>query len=372
MPGALTFITVLAHVSWSPFAHVALSNSQHLACNRYASIVLTVHSLILSKKDDLDTEIPPLSAIAFCAGYMLSIQCSVAYQHYETAISSLMDLEAICLEMMRHSTMLLDDHATLDLKHELRRVLLATLTCIFVDIRMAAANDTLTQGLGRESLRRAHKVGILRDAEYEAATSMTPKLATYAITSEVQRKVVLLMYAEQYASWRAAMRNEKTLQPIVNFVKLLDSHWKIMLSIAVKMRGTTQQAAPLFPVAFVQMSRILWMVAIAAFPWDIVEDMQTFALVTTGMFVWAYFTLDIIATDFANPFGFHPHCAPFDALLARMEDASYSILMGFPVEGGSAEDSASAVRVTSLSTFFHPEFPSLHDNCSWAHNFSRQ
>jgi predicted membrane chloride channel (bestrophin family) len=114
------------------------------------------------------------------------------------------------------------------------------------------------------------------------------------------------------------------------------------------------------------------MVAIAAFPWDIVEDMQTFALVTTGMFVWAYFTLDIIATDFANPFGFHPHCAPFDALLARMEDASYSILMGFPVEGGSAEDSASAVRVTSLSTFFHPEFPSLHDNCSWAHNFSRQ
>jgi predicted membrane chloride channel (bestrophin family) len=179
---------------------------------RYASIVLTAHAFLVSKKDDLDTAVPPLSAIAFCAGFMLSTQCDVAYHQYEKAIGSLMNLESSCLELMRHSVMLLDDGATHELKYELRRVMLATLTCLFVDIRTAAANDTLTYGLGRECLRRAHKVGMFSDAEYDMAVGLGSKLAPYALTAEVQRKVLQLLYAEPYAAWRAAMRTEKTLQ----------------------------------------------------------------------------------------------------------------------------------------------------------------
>lgn len=174
--------------------------------------MLAAHSFLVSKVEHLDTAVPPLSAIAFCAGFMLSTQCNVAYQQYAKAIGSLMDLEASCLELMRHSVMLLDDSATRELKYELRRVMLATMTCLFVDIRTAAANDTLTYGLGRECLRRAHKVGMLSGAEYDLAVGLTPKLAPYALTAAVQRKVLQLLYAEPYAPWRKAMRTEKTLQ----------------------------------------------------------------------------------------------------------------------------------------------------------------
>ena len=70
----------------------------------------------------------------------------------------------------------------------------------------------------------------------------------------------------------------------------------------------------------------MWALAILGMPWDLVEDMEYFTVVTTFMFAWAYFTLDRIALEMENPFGFHHHALPLDALLLRLEISSRNLL----------------------------------------------
>ena len=116
-------------------------------------------------------------------------------------------------------------------------------------IRTEAAGTGRLAGNGKEVLKRAEAAGVLTASERAAVAELGAGGAALHVSSEAQRKVTGLMYDEKYADWRARMKNEKTLQPIVNFVKLLDGHWKALHAAAGTMMGTTGQN---FPLPFMQ------------------------------------------------------------------------------------------------------------------------
>ena len=73
-------------------------------------------------------------------------------------------------------------------------------------------------------------------------------------------------------------------QPIVNFVKLLDGHWVALEKAGLAMRGTTDQN---FPVHYMQISHLLWVISLLAFPWDQAEAMGYFTMTAQFFFAMA-------------------------------------------------------------------------------------
>jgi len=185
-----------------------------------------------------------------------------------------------------------------------------------VDIK-TLASPKLTKDMGDECLLRAMKEGLITEAERQIAFEHGPQLAgrsvfrplqypppppsspqpprvlpclapplstpppvnlfclLSAMTEAFQQKVVGLLFDAKYDAWRARWRNEKSMQPVTNFVKLFDSHWVGIEKAGLALRGTTDQN---FPVHFMQISHILWALAILAFPWDQAEKLGYFTV----------------------------------------------------------------------------------------------
>eukprot|EP00614_Pseudopedinella_elastica_P021702 CAMPEP_0172637540 /NCGR_PEP_ID=MMETSP1068-20121228/209479_1 /TAXON_ID=35684 /ORGANISM="Pseudopedinella elastica, Strain CCMP716" /LENGTH=389 /DNA_ID=CAMNT_0013450225 /DNA_START=135 /DNA_END=1304 /DNA_ORIENTATION=- len=288
-----------------------------------ACVVAIIKMEVERRYPSIKVEVPGLDGLTFVAGFMLSMQGGIAFKRYENALSGYSSLDNTCAELTRHAAMILDVEEQNELRHELRRVMIATLLTMVIDVKTCASGGHLTALLRQEVLRRAVSEGLLTPAEKEVATKCGPKIAMRYMTSNVQHRVVQLMFAKEHSGWRDKWRNEATLQPIVNIVKTFDGHWKQMLGTATVLRNQTDMA---FPMCFVQVSRILWLIALLAFPLKLAHDMGWTTVGFQFLFSLAYFMLDLIAADFGNPLGLHANAVPMDELLTLVERRSQDTL----------------------------------------------
>lgn len=312
----------------------------------WSAVAVTLEKQAGERAVHKEVHLPSLSGVIFVAGFMLANQASAAYKRYKQGLDVALELEEHCIEVVRHGVMLFDTEELAWLRVEVRRTMLAVLLAVIVDAKTEASRGGAEyKAIGMECLRRAADANLLSKDECRLlfVQKMAPRIFTRVSSRTLQSKVVRLLYSRDYESWRNRWQNEKTLQPIVNFVKTLDSHWKIIISCQSGMVLLTEQN---FPLHYMQMSRILWLIVIIFFPLDQAADLGYFTCAVTFVFVVSYFSMDLISTDLENPFGIHDHAIDLQELYRRVEHATASMLAscGQSLVGASVESDDPAAR----------------------------
>ena len=312
----------------------------------WSAVAVTLEKQGSERAAHREVHLPSLSGVIFVAGFMLANQASTAYQRYKQGLDTALEIEEHCQEVVRHAVMLFDTEELAWLRVEVRRTMLAMLLAVIVDVKTEASRGGAEyKAIGMECLRRGADADLLTKDECRQlfVQKMAPRMFTRVCSRTLQSKVVRLMYSSDYESWRNRWRNEKTLQPIVNFVKTLDSHWKIIIACQSRMVLLTEQN---FPLHYMQMSRVLWLIVIIFFPLDQAADLGYFTCSVTFVFVVSYFSMDLISTDLENPFGIHDHTIDLQDLYRRVELSTASMLAscGQSLVGASAEGDDPAAR----------------------------
>jgi hypothetical protein len=175
-----------------------------------------------------------------------------------------------------------------------------------------------------------------------------------------------LLYSDDYEPWRVRWHKEGTLQPMINFVKTIDAHWKAINGCGGGMVLLTEQN---FPLHYMQMSRVMWITVILLFPFDQGANLGYYTCLVMFMLVVSYFSLDLISTELENPFGIHEHAIDLMALFTRIERVSAAIVTdcGQNLGGGADDDddtndgaaaAAAAAKGTSMDDGAAGDLPS--------------
>ena len=95
-----------------------------------------------------------------------------------------------------------------------------------------------------------------------------------------------------------------------------------------------------------QISRLLWVIIVLLFPFDLAPDMGYFTCVIMCVFVVSYFSMELISTDLENPFGQHNHSIDLNDLFSRVERISAAMLAscGQNLIGSSLDTDEEAIR----------------------------
>ena len=97
----------------------------------YCACVVAIIKMEVERRDpSIKVEVPGLDGLTFVAGFMLSMQGGIAFKRYENALSGYSSLDNTCAELTRHAAMILDVEEQNELRHELRRVMIATLLTV--------------------------------------------------------------------------------------------------------------------------------------------------------------------------------------------------------------------------------------------------
>ena len=236
---------------------------------------------------------------------------------------------------MRHACFLFDTPETHHFIGEIRQALCGALFSIAVDLRVGAAGGgAIATALGTQVLRDAVENGMLSPDDLKAAMAAdaaedgakrVPGHMARALAMATQRRLSnAILFDKAYQDWRDRWHVESGMQPAINFVKLLDGHWKAITVAHAKMVDLTTAA---FPLHFVQISRVMWFVAMIALPWDWAADLGVFGTaLAQAVFSMAYFSAERVAVDMESPYGGHVHAVPLAEMLARFEASSRAVL----------------------------------------------
>lgn len=218
----------------------------------WSAIAVTLEQQVAEKATGEQVDLPSLSGVVFVAGFMLAMQASSAYKRFKAGMDAALELEEQSFELMRHACMIFDTADLAWLRVECRRTLLVVILSLIVDVKTSASHGGAEyKALGMECLRRAADANMLTVQEKQLLfkKKMAPRIFFRVAAREFQSKMIRLLYDEQSEGWRVRWQKEKTNQPMVNFVKTMDGHWKGILGTGSQMILLTEQN---FPLCYVQ------------------------------------------------------------------------------------------------------------------------
>jgi len=111
------------------------------------------------------------AAMALVAAMIFFGFVTKSFKRFDAAVEQTQAMEAECLELVRHSAMLLDTEDWAPLRAEVRRVALAVMLSTLVEVKVLSSPPTnqphrrAVEQLDRKALRRARKAGLLTEAE---------------------------------------------------------------------------------------------------------------------------------------------------------------------------------------------------------------
>jgi len=275
-------------------------------------------------EDKTDFGLPSLKGLSVVASFMLAMQTKVTFNRFVHGVSATVELETASNELMRYVCMILDVPGQQDLRDEIRRVLLAVLVEIVVEVRTLASFGILEKAVGDEVLKRAVGEGLLSKAERDQSLAHGCLLSRSTLATECQKKVTALLFAERHQFWREKWLDEAQRQPIINLVGKFSVHWTAILAVASVMRQELSSTA--FPLNFMQLSRVVWGVSMLLYPWVLAESMGLSALLFQLLFCLAFFPVDMSNCDMESPFGFNQNSIPLEAMLCRVEASTATLL----------------------------------------------